>query len=69
MLTFVRSELGCCINLSYNTSTFTFYTPDAFSNALWENCGVEPVTEESTASPIRLQSVEADPKCNLAEEA
>ena len=68
LLMLIRSELGCCINLVFNSTANVFFSPEAFSNSLWTTCGVAPVTE-TCSSPISLDTtIDIDPNCDIAEE-
>ena len=57
----LREELGCCLNLMYNTSNFgplLLNNPNPLTSALWSRCGVEPITEECTPSTVELPDSE-----------
>ncbi len=63
LLTLIRSELGCCINVFFNNSASPFFTPGPFLNSVWTRCGVEPITEQCTPSTIELPPVQVDQTC------
>ncbi len=66
LLTLIRGELGCCINVYFNNSASLFFTPGPFLNSVWTRCGVEPITEQCTPSTIELPQVQVDPTCTTA---
>lgn len=54
----MKSELGCCLNV-FNDSNSGLYSQSTsntlFSYSLWSQCGIEPVGEECTASPVEIE--------------
>ncbi len=62
LLTLIRSELGCCVNLFFNNSASSFFTPGPFLNSVWTRCGVEPITEQCN-NTLKLPQVQVDPTC------
>ena len=56
LLMLIRNELGCCINLVFNSSNSVFFNPEPFNNSLWTTCGVAPVTTTCSSSPIHLET-------------
>jgi len=62
-LMMIRDEVGCCINLIFNTTTSN---REAFNNTLWTNCGVEPVTETCSSSTISIRQIDVDPDCSFS---
>ena len=69
LLVLIRNELGCCINLFWNSTSSGLFRPGAFSNSLWTTCGVAPVTETCSSSPISLDTTtDIDSSCDFAEE-
>ena len=69
LLMLIRNELGCCINLVFNSTGSGLFSPDAFSNSLWTTCGVTPITETCSSSPISLDTtIDIDPNCDLVED-
>ena len=69
LLMLIRNELGCCINLVFNSTANVFFSPEPFNNSLWTTCGVAPVTETCSSSPISLDTtIDIDPNCDFAEE-
>ena len=65
-LMMIRDEVGCCINLIFNT---TNRNPAAFNNTLWTNCGVEPVTETCSSSAISISQTDVEPDCDFSRDA
>ena len=69
LLMLIRNELGCCINLFWNSTSSGIFRPGAFNNSLWTTCGVAPVTETCSSSPISLDTTtDIDSNCDFAEE-
>ena len=70
LLMFIRNELGCCVNLIFNSTTNSLlFMPEVFNNSLWTTCGVAPVTETCSSSSISLDTtIDVDPNCDIAEE-
>ena len=71
----IRDALGCCVNSFFNESTEqdgipSSYRRDTFSYALWSNCGVETVTDECTASTVKVRrnDISPDALCNYVAE-
>ena len=61
LLMLLRDELGCCLNLEFNSTLSPVYSPSVFTPELWSRCNVEPVTEECTPSTVQLASVQGRP--------
>lgn len=63
-LNFVRSELGCCINAMLNSTTdpFPFLAP--FRYAVWRRCSIPTVTDECSASSVKLSTTVQKTNCS-----
>ena len=75
LLMFIRNELGCCVNLIFNSTTNSLlFMPEVFNNSLWTTCGVAPVTETCSSSPISSSpislntTIDIDPNCDMIAE-
>lgn len=64
LLVEISSELGCCINRSFNRSTNSLYRPEIFEFSLWSSCGVETVSDCPGNNAIVLPETMVDPECN-----
>ena len=43
--------------------------PEVFNNSLWTTCGVAPITETCSSSPISLDTtIDIDPNCDIVED-
>ena len=59
----IRNELGCCINIIFNGSSYSHYF--AFSYSLWASCEVEPVPNDCTSSTLIRRPISIDPSCTI----
>ena len=70
LLMLIRNEIGCCVNLVLNSTANNVVFGDAFNNSLWTTCGVAPITETCSSSPISLDTtIDVDPNCDLIKDA
>ncbi len=63
LLMLLRNDLGCCLNLEFNSTLSPLYSPAVFTSALWSSCSVEPVTEECTPSTAQITLTQIDSSC------
>ena len=59
LLTNIREQLGCCINVIQNST----FSPPAFNSSLWSSCGIEPIPNDCISSSITT-STSVGPTCN-----
>lgn len=53
-----RDEMGCCVNLEFNSTLSPVYSPSVFTSALWSSCNVDPIMEQCTPSTVELSQIQ-----------
>jgi hypothetical protein len=67
LLMLLRDELGCCVNLEFNSTLSPVYSPSVFTPELWSSCDIELVTEECTPSTVQLRGTAGERTCTASE--